>query len=349
LWPHAGRRRNEGVTSWRVDRDREAASRPGGEGGARPTRLVCRSCGAVFRRELRFCPGDGARLIELTDDPLIGQVLAGRYQVQSLLGEGGMGRVYYGVDADSGPGRYAVKVLFGELSADPRHYERFVREAARASGFDHPNLVRVVDFGSTAGDQPFVVMEFVAGRSLATIVRREAPLDSERIVSLLGDLCRALDHIHARGIVHRDVKAGNVLVTQEQGRECAKLFDFGVAVELGGEERRLTTKRTAIGTLSYMSPERALSQVFDHRADLFSLGVLLYQMLSGERPFEGTPIMIALQNMALVPPRIADRVPGLAVDPRLESMAQRLMAKDPDDRYQSADEVLRELLGYGGI
>lgn len=323
----------------------------GGGGGQRSTltRYVCRSCHAVFRRELRFCPGDGTRLVDLVEDPLIGKVLAERYRVESLLGEGGMGRVYYGVDADGGPGRFAIKVLFGELSADPRHYERFVREAARASAFDHPNLVRVVDFGSTQGAHPFVVMEFVAGRSLATIIRREAPLHKERTVSFTADLCRALSYIHGRGIVHRDVKSGNVLVTHEKRREVAKLFDFGVAVELGGTEPRLTTKQTAIGTLSYMSPERALCQAFDHRADLFSLGVLLYQMLAGERPFGGSPIMIALQNMALEPPRISDRVQGLAVDPHLEAMARRLMAKNPADRYQSADEVLRELLDVPGL
>lgn len=328
---------------------RAASPATGDEGVRELPRFLCQSCGAVFRRELRFCPGDGTRLVALVDDPMLGQVLAGRYLVQSLLGEGGMGRVYYGTDSDGGQGRYAIKVLFGELSADPRHYERFVREAARASAFDHPNLVRVVDFGSTGGDQPFVVMEFVAGRSLATIVRREAPLSTDRIVFLLCDLCRALGYIHQRGIVHRDVKAGNVLVTHEHRHETAKLFDFGVAVELGGNETRLTTKQTAIGTLSYMSPERALCQGFDHRADLFSLGVLLYQMLSGERPFEGTPIMIAVQNMALDPPRIADRVPDLKVDPRLEAMAQRLMAKDPAERYQSAGEVLRELRDMTGI
>ena len=342
------------MTNSPADSHEEPAAAPRGSSGAAiatagTSRFICPSCQAVFRRELRFCPADGTRLIGMTDDPLIGQVLANRYLVQSLLGEGGMGRVYYGSDADGGQGRYAIKVLFGELAADSRHYERFVREAARASAFDHPNLVRVVDFGSTAGDQPFVAMEFVAGRSLSTILRREAPLHPERIVSLTADLCRALTYIHRRGIVHRDVKAGNVLITNEQRRESAKLFDFGVAVELGGNEPRLTSKQTAIGTLSYMSPERALCQVFDHRADLFSLGVLIYQMLSGERPFEGSPIMIALQNMALSPPRIANRVPGLEVDTRLESMAQRLMAKDPAERYQSADEVLGELLDTRGI
>jgi len=323
--------------------ERGAAAGAGG-GSTVLRRYVCPSCQAVFRRELRFCPVDGTRLIHLVRDPLIGQVLSERYLVQSLLGEGGMGRVYYGVDADGGQGRYAIKVLFGELSADPRYFERFVREAARASVFDHPNLVRVVDLGSTRGQHPFVVMEFVAGRSLATILRRDAPLGAERSVALMVDLCRALAYIHGRGIVHRDVKAGNVLVTYEHRRETAKLFDFGVAVELGGRESRLTTKQNAIGTLSYMSPERALYQAYDHRSDLFSLGVLMYQMLAGERPFEGSPIMIAVQNMALPVPRMADRVPGLDVDPHLESIVQRLMAKDPAERFQSADEVLGELL-----
>src|SRR5688572_8645922 len=110
-----------------------------------PSRLYCPACRAIFRRSLRCCPSDGAELAPMADDPLLGEVLVGRYLVQSVIGEGGMGRVYFATDADSGEGRYAIKVLYGELAADPRHYERFVREAVRASGFNHPNLVRVVD------------------------------------------------------------------------------------------------------------------------------------------------------------------------------------------------------------
>ena len=330
-------------------RNGAAAARPSRSDGGDPAkaRFLCSSCEAVFRRQLRFCPTDGTRLVEMHADPLVGQTLGSRYRVQSLIGEGGMGRVYYGVDPDGD--RFAIKVLFGELSADPRYYERFVREAARASAFDHPNLVRVVELGATRGRQPFVAMEFVAGRSLSSVLRREAPFHPGRVVALVSDLCRALAYIHGRGIVHRDVKSGNVLVTVDRQGERARLFDFGVAVDIAGGEARLTTKQTAIGTLSYMSPERALCQPFDHRSDLFSLGVLMYQMLAGERPFEGTPIMIALQSMALPPPRIADRVPGLRVESHLEAIAQRLMAKEPADRFQSADEVLRELEGVGAL
>ena len=271
---------------------------------------------------------------------MLGQVLGGRYLVQSLIAEGGMGRVYFATDAASGRGRYAVKVLFGELAADPRHYERFVREAVRASGFDHPNLVSVLDFGSTAGKQPYVVMEYIGGRSLTQLVKQEAPLEAQRAARILADVCRALAAVHRRGIIHRDVKTGNVLVTERGDREIATLFDFGVSFETGSGESRLTTRQTAIGTLTYMSPERTLCQPFDHRSDLFSLGVVLYQMLAGQRPFGGTPMMVAIQNLTLTPPRIAERVPGIVVDQRLEGMALKLMHRDPAKRYQTADEVL---------
>jgi serine/threonine-protein kinase len=299
----------------------------------------------VFRRALRCCPADGAPLRELEEDPLLGQVLSGRYLVQSLIAEGGMGRVYFATDVESSAGRYAIKVLFGELAADPRHYERFVREAVRASGFDHPNLVRVRDFGSTPGKQPYVVMEHLVGRSLTALIKQEAPLEAARVVRLCGDICRALGEIHRSGIIHRDVKTANVMVVWNGDRELAKLFDFGVSLETVSGEERLTTKQTAVGTLTYMSPERTLCQAFDHRSDLFSLGVVLYQMLAGERPFGGTPMMVAIQNMTLTPPRIAERVPGISVDERLEAIALRLMQRDPADRYQNAADVLAALEG----
>src|SRR5690349_1983834 len=306
-------------------------------------RLFCPACGACFRQSMWRCPLDGEKLALLGEDPLLGQVLARRYLVQSLIAEGGMGRVYFATDAQSGEGRYAVKVLYGELAADPVHYERFVREAARAASFDHPNLVRVLDFGSTHGKQPYVVMEHVAGRSLGTIIKNEAPLPQSRVVRLVGHVLRALAYVHPFGVVHRDVKGGNVLVSGDGDGEIARLFDFGVALEVG--EARLTQRQTAIGTLTYMSPERALCQPFDHRADLFSVGVVLYQLLSGERPFSGTPMMVAIQNLTVSPPPIAERAPDVAVDARLEAMALKLMAKDPARRYQSADEVLAELAG----
>ena len=312
-------------------------------------RLHCPQCLGVFRQALRRCPSDGALLASYEQDPLVGQVVGNGYLVEAVIGDGGMGRVYLAgpdgkdTDRDHNGERYAIKVLYAELAADPRHYERFVREAARASSFDHPNLVKVLDFGSTAGGQPYVAMVFVRGVPLAALIREQAPFEKPRVVSLTSDLCRALDHIHRRGVVHRDVKTGNVLVTRAARRETALLFDFGVAIDVRSGESRLTTRQTAIGTLSYMSPERALCQTFDHRADLFSLGVVLYQMLSGRRPFDGTPMMVAIQNMTVAAPPIAERAPGVTVNRGLEAIAHKLMARDPAERYQSAGEVLRAL------
>lgn len=303
-------------------------------------RLHCPQCLGVFRQALRRCPVDGALLASCEQDPMVGQVVGHGYRIEAVIGDGGMGRVYLAGDTDGDGGRYAIKVLYAELAADPRHYERFVREAARASTFDHPNLVKVLDFGSTTGGQPYVAMQFVRGRPLAALIREEAPFEKARVVSLTSDLCRALGHIHGRGVVHRDVKTGNVMVTRSARGETALLFDFGVAIDVRSGESRLTTRQTAIGTLSYMSPERALCQTFDHRADLFSLGVVLYQMLAGRRPFEGTPMMVAIQNMTVAAPPIAHRAPGVTVDGRLEAMAHKLMARDPAERYQSAAEVL---------
>src|SRR5690606_29058089 len=133
-------------------------------------RLFCPVCLAVFRQVFRRCPADGAVLDEIGEEPLLGAVLGGRYLIQSLIGEGGMGRVYFATD-ETGTGRFAIKVLYGELTAEPRQYERFVREAARAASFEHPNLVRVLDFGSTSGGQPYAVMEHVPGASLSRIIR----------------------------------------------------------------------------------------------------------------------------------------------------------------------------------
>ena len=305
------------------------------------TRLHCPRCLAVFRKALRRCPADGAPLEHTAEEPLFGVLLGGRYLIQSVIGEGGMGRVYFATD-ETGTGRYAIKVLYGELAAVPRQVERFAREAARALGFDHPNLVRMLDVGSAACG-PYAVMEHVAGRSLTRLLAAEGALEPARVVRLASDLCRGLSYMHGRSILHRDVKTGNVMVTEADGLERAMLFDFGVSLLLSGEEERLTTKQTAIGTLSYMAPERALCEPFDHRADLFSLGVVIYQMLSGQRPFVGTPMMQALQNLTVAPPPVAARVPGLAVDRRLEEVALRLMARDPAARYQSADEVLAAL------
>jgi eukaryotic-like serine/threonine-protein kinase len=309
-------------------------------------RLSCPLCRAVFRRDLLRCPADGSVLKRMGADPLVGTLIADRYQIEHLIGEGGTGRVYRAREQVGGH-QFAIKVLFGEYAADPRHRERFIREVSSTSLLRHPNIIAIHDYGSSAEGLPYMVMEHVEGRSLSTILRHDAPLASARARRLLGDLCLALECVHGAGVVHRDLKGSNVLVVEQDGAEQAKLFDFGVAIELeSGGEGRLTSRRTAVGTMTYMAPEQALSRRVDHRSDLFSLGVLAYQMLCGKTPFVGPPTMVALLNATARPPAPSVRVPRLQIDPELEAIALRLMARRPEDRYSSAAEA-RRALGVG--
>jgi serine/threonine-protein kinase len=310
--------------------------------------LSCASCGAVFRQNLARCPGCGNALTRLPRDPHIGTLIAGRYIIEEIVGQGSTGRVYRAREMKR-KRQVAIKVLYGDLAASPNHRARLEREAAGGKALQHPNLVAIRGHGRTPSGLPYLVMEFISGRSLAQLVLEEAPLPAARVRRLLADICRALAYVHTRGIIHRDLKGGNVMVhVDADGEEIAKLFDFGVAlVPASDAHQRLTGQRIAIGTMTYMAPEQALTPDVDHRADLFSLGVILYQMLTGVNPFQGPPTLAALRNVTARPPPVTERVPGLKVSPALEAMAIKLMAKRPRDRYQSADEVLKQLDAIG--
>ncbi len=307
-------------------------------------RFGCPKCLSVFRSGFPRCPLDGSVLQHVTDDPLTGFVLAERYVIESLIGEGGMGRVYRARHIRMSR-RFAIKVLFGDLAADGKARSRFAREAESSSRLSHPNVVSVVDFGETDEGLLYLVMEHIDGQELHRVVARQAPFNTARAVNLLRQLARGLGHAHDRGLVHRDFKTENVLITTDGGDEIARIVDFGIAVigEMTAPEQRLTTDGMVLGTPAYMSPEQSTGEEIDHRADLFSLGVMLYEMLSGKLPFDGSPIAMAKANLAARVPPIAERVPGLRADHRLEAVALRLMAKDPEQRFASAGALLSHL------
>jgi tRNA A-37 threonylcarbamoyl transferase component Bud32 len=284
------------------------------------------------------CPRDGAVLAEVASDPLIGQTLAGRYVIEAALGEGGMGRVYRARHIRM-ERRFAIKVLHAELSLHGTTVLRFHREAAAISRLSHPNVVGIVDFGELDDGLLYLVMEHVEGRSLRAILRREGALASDRILRLLGQLCDGLAHAHRHGLVHRDFKPDNVLVEDTDDGERARIVDFGIAADLA--EHRITTDGLVVGTPHYMAPEQTAGERLDQRSDLYALGVVLYEMTTGVLPFAGAPALVAQMHALMPAPPMAERAPGVVVDPLLEALAHRLMAKRPEQRMTSAQEVRR--------
>jgi serine/threonine protein kinase len=312
-------------------------------------RFGCPQCLSVFRAGFARCPLDGAALQALTGDPLIGHLLADRYVIEELLGEGGMGRVYRARHMRMSR-RFAVKVLFGDMAADAKARTRFSREAEAVSRLNHPNVLSVVDFGETDEGLLYLVMDYIEGRELHQLLAHEAPLPTQRALEFLRQLARGLAHAHERDLVHRDFKTENVVVTRSGDEELARIVDFGIAAvgEMMEPNQRLTTEGMVLGTPAYMSPEQSTGEEVDERSDLFSLGVMLYEMLCGRLPFDGTAVTIARAHLAAEVPAIATRVPGLRPDARLEAVAMRLMAKDPSDRFQSARALLAHLDGAFG-
>ncbi len=280
-------------------------------------------------------------------DKLIGEVLANRYQIEVRLGEGAMGAVYKAKHVKVGRA-FAVKILHPKLLEDHKVAQRFEREAELAGRLRHPNVVGVVDIGETNDGLRYMVMDFAEGDDLAELLG-EAPMPAPRILNLTRQLLEGLYHAHEAGLIHRDFKPENVIVERDMhGTEVPRIVDFGIAIlREGGDgpssQGRLTTNGLVLGTPHYMAPEQAVADPIDHRIDLFALGIVVYEMLCGKLPFDGSGAEVARANLLLDPPPIAQRVPYLEVDPLLEAFSRRLMAKKRDHRPPTA-KAARELL-----
>ena len=280
-------------------------------------------------------------------DPLIGKVLANRYQIEAWLGEGAMGSVYKAKHVKVGRA-FAVKVLHKRLLEDRKVMQRFEREAELAGRLHHPNVIGVVDIGEAPDGSRYMVMDFAHGADLATLLA-EAPMPAARIIHLTRQLLEGLYHAHEQGLIHRDFKPENVIIERDDhGNEVPRIVDFGIAILRDGGDSvdslgRLTTNGLVLGTPHYMAPEQAIADPLDHRVDLFALGIVVYELLCGKLPFDGSGVEVARANLLLDPPAIAQRVPFLEVDPLLEAFARRLMAKKRDARPATA-KAARELL-----
>ncbi len=280
-------------------------------------------------------------------DRLVGELLASRYLIEHKLGEGAMGAVYRARHVKVGR-PFAVKVLHRKLLEDSKIALRFEREAELAGRLHHPNVVGVVDVGETADGQRYMVMDFAEGQDLAELLS-ESPMPPERIIALVRQMLEGLYHAHEAGLIHRDFKPENVIVERnDHGMEVPRIVDFGISIlREGGDSNdgtgRLTTNGLVLGTPHYMAPEQAVADPIDHRIDLFAMGIVVYEMLSGKLPFDGSGAEVARANLLLDPPPISQRVPFLEVDPLLEAFARRLMAKKRDHRPSTAKQA-RELL-----
>lgn len=258
-----------------------------------------------------------------------------------------MGRVYLARHQRMSR-HFAIKVLLGDHAAQRKMRQRFAHEAEAAGRLSHRNLISVVDHGETSDGLLYLVMDHVPGRELSQIIADEAPLPADRVRRLLAQLCAGLAHAHDHGLIHRDFKGANVRVAGSGAGEVARIVDFGIAVASDASDTRLTTAGMVMGTPAYMSPEQATGRPLDRRSDLFSLGVVLYEMLSGVLPFDGTPMEQVGQNITCAPPVLQDRIPGLQVDGYLEHIMRGLMARDPDRRYQDAHMVITALESGAG-
>ncbi len=333
--------------------------------------MICPNCGIQNRRNVRFCPGCGAAMPsteplssdssgasvdslprdtgprasrDMSADDLVGYTLDNKYRIVEKIGSGGMGSIYKATRMHIGD-TVAVKVLHPDSVGDKKAIERFRREAQAAARLKHNNAVGIYDFAVSPNNLVYIVMELVEGKNLARIIKEQGPLQPSFAVEIISRVCSALDEAHRQNIVHRDLKPDNILVNATSNDLTVKVLDFGIAklCDLSAEVSTLTQKGMLVGTPQYMSPEQCMGEEIDGRADIYSLGIVLYEMLTGMLPFNSpTPTAIIVQHVTQPPPPL--RQINSDVPPRLEQAVMHALEKRKEDRPQLASEFARELI-----
>ena len=313
--------------------------------------FTCPKCAKSFEEAPNFCPACGEDLRGLTplSDTLsgawAGKVIDARYRIREKLGEGGMGAVYKVEHVRMGK-VLALKVLRPELALDKKLKSRFHQEARVVSKLSNPNTIQVFDFGELEDGSLYIAMEFMPGRDLAALLRTQGAFSEERAISIGLQVLASLAEAHEQGIIHRDVKPANVMLQKRKGRDdLVKVLDFGIAKLNEGEGRKhITGVAEFVGTPSYMSPEQARGDALDARSDLYSVGAMLFELVTARPPFEGpTPMSVVTQHLDKPPPRLGEIVPGKLFSPGFEAVLRKALAKDRQERFSSAEEMTQAL------
>jgi serine/threonine-protein kinase len=302
----------------------------------------CPQCGNSCDSTHQFCPGCGfpiGKVATNQEDALIGRTLPGGYVILELIGVGGMGRVYRAEQTNLGR-TVAVKIVHPHLVGEENAVARFITEARAASRLNHPNSVAVIDFGKTNDGQLYLVMEYLRGKDLARVAYEEGPLPFRRIVDVLRQVLAALSEAHHLGIIHRDLKPENVILEPVRaGGDFVKVVDFGLAkMREGASGPSITSPGIVCGTPEYMSPEQGRGDPLDARSDVYSVGVMMYQLLTGRLPFEAeTPTQVVLMHLSKPPPAPDKVAPDRRIPPPLIEVCLRALSKEQEQRYADAD------------
>jgi eukaryotic-like serine/threonine-protein kinase len=316
-------------------------------------RKYCPKCRHIYGATEEVCPQDQSLLqpepLSFQNNKLetpIGTVLADRYEILSEVGRGGMSIVYEARHLLMDKVR-AIKMLLSQLMYDQTSKKRFQREAEAASCLDHPNIIAVHDFGIAPTGQPYLVMDFLVGESLAELIKREQRIEQFRAVKIFLQTCDALSHAHKKGVIHRDLKSSNIMLVQDdETTDIVKVLDFGIAKLMpasGKFPQNLTQTGEVFGSPIYMSPEQCLGQTLDERSDIYSMGTMFYEALVGVPPLVGNTIVDTMQMHVATKPA-SFSASGVEIFPRLEALVFKALEKKPDERFQSMEEMFHALV-----
>jgi serine/threonine-protein kinase len=320
------------------------ALRNGAKRGNATLATTCGQCGREFGGDYRCCPFDGTALEIVSKDEMTNTTFADRYEIISRVGDGGMSVVYKAKHKLLGR-LVAIKLLDPLLTSDLTNAKRFREEALATSLLSHPNLISIIDFGLSENGEPYLIMDYLSGKNLSETIKESGAISVEHCLDIFIQVCDGLGHAHKQGVIHRDLKPGNIMLVRKESDELVKIIDFGIAEVLSNakvKRQNLTKDEPVLGSPTYMSPEHCQSHELDERSDIYSLGCTIYEALTGHVPFLGKTAGATMQmQIEREPTSMTVRIPSMPAD--LDRIVMKAMRKDPATRHQSIDELKEEL------